>query len=160
MTQLRIVCRFVAFEPKNLGRGKPRENQVARLANGGFRPAELFRDDRTFRRRARVAPQLRRTDHLAVGVERHEAVLLSRNADPPDPRAVDFCGYFAQHKIQRGRPLLRMLLHMAHRQTRDQGVWSARLGHDLAGAEIEDDRFNALSSGIDADVEGHAGHKE
>ena len=87
-------------------------------------------------------------------------MLLSGNTDAPDLRAIDFSRHFAQHKIQRRRPFLRMLLHMADRQTLDQFVRSARLGHDRAGAEVEDDRFDALSAGIDADVEGHGSKKE
>ena len=53
--------------------------------NDGFRPTEFLGDQRALGRRARVAPQLRGSQHIARGVERNEAMLLPRYADGRDP---------------------------------------------------------------------------
>ena len=54
-----------------------------------------------------------------------------------------------------GSPFLGMLLHMSNRQAWDERVRRPRLGDNLASVKVEDDRFDALRSGINADEEGH-----
>jgi hypothetical protein len=44
---------------------------------------------------------------------------------------------------------------VSDRQTTDQSVRRASLGDDLSSFEIEDDRFDALGTGIDANEETH-----
>ena len=154
-----IVRRLVAFQPEYLGRSKPGKDEVAGLADRGLRSAEFLGEDRALRRRAGIAPEFRGADHIAVEIERHEAVLLPRHADAAHPLAVDLGGHFAEHEVQGRRPLVRVLLHVPDRQTLDQFVRGPRLRDDMAGREVEDDRFDALGAGINADVEGHEGRK-
>jgi hypothetical protein len=118
-----------------------------------FGPPSFSRQDRALRRRAGVAPQLGRPDHLPLRVERHEAMLLARNADAPHAGAIDLRRDLEDHGVERGRPLLRMLFQVADRQAGNQPMRGARLRDDLAGVEVEHDRLDALGSGIDAEVE-------
>jgi len=125
MTKEFVVLRLMALEPQNLWRGETGHNEIAREPDRRLGAAEFLGDDRAFGRRARVAPELGRSDDVAVFIERDKAMLLARNADAAHLLRLlgaDARGDFRQHKIKRRGPVLRMLLHVTHGQAFDEFV--------------------------------------
>ena len=133
---------------------KPGRISIPGLANRRLRSAKLLRDVRAFCRRA-VSHHSFAGRITSLLIQRHEAVLLAADANPADATALDFLRNLENHCIHGRSPLLRMLLHMSDGKAWDQRVRSPRLRDDLASVEVEDDRFDTLRSGINADEEGH-----
>ncbi len=157
VAQAAVVRGLVAFQPENFRRRETREKREACFADRGFFAAELLRKDRALGGGARVAPQFRRTDYVALFVERNEAVLLTGDADAAHARAINLRGDLEDDAVERRGPFLRVLLHVAGGQAGDERVRRARLGDDRLGVEVEDDRLGALRTAVDADEEGHGG---
>ena len=82
-------------------------------------------------------------------------MLLTGDADAAHARSIDLCGDLEDHAVERGGPLLRVLLHVAGGQAGDERVRGACFRNDRLGVEVEDDRLGALRTAVDADEERH-----
>ena len=144
---------LVLFEPKNFWRSESRQDVVSGDFDGFFTPTEFGTDFIALRGGRRVAPEFGRTDDLMIGIERHEAVLLSGDADPADLG-------FSRSEIgedlgdglaERVPPDGWILLRVTSRQALDEIVGLAGGGHDFPRVAVESDGFQALRTAVDAE---------
>ena len=77
-------------------------------------------------RRARIAPELRRTNHVPAVIECDEPMLLGADAYPTDAPSVHARGDRPQRPLERTRPFSRVLLGVPGRQTFDHPVRRTR----------------------------------
>ncbi|MNG01750.1 hypothetical protein D3C84_847430 [compost metagenome] len=101
-----------------------------------------------------VAPEFSRTQHLALIVEQHQAVLLAGHANAEDRLAIGFgreqCA--ASGGGEGFQPLLGVLFAAAIGAA-DQAVAGGSLTEHLTIGRVEDDGFGALGSAVDAEEE-------
>ena len=151
------ILRFMSLQPQNLGRGVAGEHGITDKANDTRRTSEVTGDFSTFRHGAGIAPELGRADHLGLGVEGNEAVLLPRNTDGTDlaSSAAQLTNYLMNGGIKRLHPGGGMLFHRTRRQTGEDIVSAAGMSDDLPSFRIERYRLGALRSTIDTECKGH-----
>ena len=144
---------LVLFEPKNFWRSESRQDVVSREFDGFFTTAEFGTNFVALSGGRCVAPEFGRTDDLMIGIERHEAVLLSGDADPADLG-------FSRSEIgedlgdglaERVPPDGWILLSVTSRQALDEIVGLAGGGHDFPRVAVEGDGFQALRAAVDAE---------
>jgi hypothetical protein len=93
-------------------------------------------------------------------VEHDGAVLLSRDADARDARAIDVLQHFARGRRDGIPPLLGVLLDVAGWQTLDERVRMLRARHGAAGRRVDDQRLRALRADVEAEEQRARGHVE
>ena len=146
-----VVAGLILFQPEDLRRGVAGQDGIAGQLDQLIGPTELL--FRALLSRGGIAPEFGRADDLVFLIQRHETVLLAAHADGFD--GVLALPEFLQDSADRGvhgvEPLLRFLLEMAGRQALDKPVALGRRGQDLAGIEIERDRFGALRTTVDTE---------
>ena len=144
----------VRLGPRQLGGGVTRQDRIAGQCDGLGRTAHGVHDLRTLGGRAGVAPQLRRGQHLAIGIDRHETVLLAGHGQRRDARAhrrIDA----GEAGLHRGHPVGGVLFAAAVVPA-DQVERYAGAGHEGARGGVVHHHFQALRTCIDAGDEAHA----
>ena len=79
--EARVIFWLMLLQPENLRGCEPWKNRVSNLPNRRFEATDRSRDLGAFLCCAGVTPQLRRTNHLSPGIQRHEAMLLATHPD-------------------------------------------------------------------------------
>ena len=144
---------FVLFQPKDLRCGEAWKNVVAREVDHGGGSTKGGADFVALGSGRGIAPEFGRANDLVIGIERHEAVLLTGNADAHN---LGFAGAEVGEDLAHGLlegipPNGGILLEVAGGQSLHQAVGFAGGGDDFSGVAIEGDRFQTLGAAVDAE---------
>ena len=153
MGELGEICGLVLLQPKNLWRGKAGQNIISREGDCFFTTSELDADFVALGGSGGVAPELGGADDSVIGIERHEAVLLTGDAYAGNLGfAGTEIGKDFLHGLREGIPPDGgILLEVAGGQSLYQPIGCAGGGDDFSGITVESDSFQALRATINAE---------
>ena len=153
MGELGEIRGLVLLQPKNLWRGEAGQNVISRESDCFFTTTELGADFIALGGGRSVAPEFGGADDLVIGIERHEAVLLTGDAYACDLGfAGTEIGKDFLHGLREGIPPDGgILLEVAGGQSLYQPIGCAGGGDDFSGITVEGDGFQALRAAVDAE---------